>query len=256
MKNYNHKLKAPCEFTETLVALLYDEATAAEKREFEMHSRNCPVCLEEIISFGQVRNAVSEWREIDFASLETPAIQLPIEENTFVGLTVKSSWRKRLSQVLLPNGGFWQRAPVFAGFLFVGLLTIFGYSIISRVDDSNSNQEIAAKTDFEKSISGSNNNAQSSQNSNSTSGQINPTERVNKPENSDKPELKPAPKPAKSTNSGIKPALQPLPTVRSNKNPSKVVPSRSEDLTVETIDDLEDNSLRLSDLLEDVTPSR
>lgn len=56
------KLTYPCERAEELVAYFYNEATPAERANFTQHLAQCPVCREELAAFGEVREAVGEWR--------------------------------------------------------------------------------------------------------------------------------------------------------------------------------------------------
>lgn len=76
----NHN--SACALAEDLVAYLYGEIGGAEKAKFEAHLSGCTACTEEITAFGAVRTSVFEWRERDFAPLPTPLIQLPLPEKS------------------------------------------------------------------------------------------------------------------------------------------------------------------------------
>jgi len=52
-----------CERASDLIAFLYNEATAEEKREFELHLKECSGCSEEVASFGLVRESITAWRD-------------------------------------------------------------------------------------------------------------------------------------------------------------------------------------------------
>lgn len=52
-----------CERASDLIAFLYNEATAQEKRDFELHLQACSSCLEEVASFGLVRESITAWRD-------------------------------------------------------------------------------------------------------------------------------------------------------------------------------------------------
>jgi anti-sigma factor RsiW len=52
-----------CERGSDLIAFLYNEATAEEKRDFELHLKECTGCREEVASFGLVRESITAWRD-------------------------------------------------------------------------------------------------------------------------------------------------------------------------------------------------
>lgn len=62
MNNKNHE----CDRKEDLVAYLYGEATAAEKKSFEQHLNDCADCGDELKAFGRVRDDLSTW-QVGFA---------------------------------------------------------------------------------------------------------------------------------------------------------------------------------------------
>lgn len=66
-----------CERASDLVAVLYGEASAGERREFEFHMQQCGSCRIEFAAFGQVRESVREWRDealAGFVASQTPAL--------------------------------------------------------------------------------------------------------------------------------------------------------------------------------------
>ena len=52
-----------CERDSDLIAFLYDEANESEKRDFELHLKECAGCSEEVASFGHVRESIGAWRD-------------------------------------------------------------------------------------------------------------------------------------------------------------------------------------------------
>ncbi|HKY45009.1 MAG TPA: zf-HC2 domain-containing protein, partial [Pyrinomonadaceae bacterium] len=52
-----------CERASDLIAFLYDEANETEKRDFELHLKECAGCREEVASFGVVRESITAWRD-------------------------------------------------------------------------------------------------------------------------------------------------------------------------------------------------
>lgn len=60
----NEMNKPPsCERASDLIAFLYDEANDSEKRDFELHLKECAGCREEVASFGLVRESITAWRD-------------------------------------------------------------------------------------------------------------------------------------------------------------------------------------------------
>ena len=64
-----------CARAEDLVTYLYGEATRAEAKDFEAHLHHCASCRTELAAFGDVREAMSEWREQALGSLASPAFE-------------------------------------------------------------------------------------------------------------------------------------------------------------------------------------
>lgn len=52
-----------CERSSDLIAFLYDEADEREKRDFQLHLKECVSCRAEVASFGNVRESISTWRD-------------------------------------------------------------------------------------------------------------------------------------------------------------------------------------------------
>lgn len=73
----NNKNHSSCTFAGQIVSYIYDEATAAERKEFETHLPNCISCADEIAGFGLVRSSINEWRKDEFFTLESPALKIP-----------------------------------------------------------------------------------------------------------------------------------------------------------------------------------
>ena len=57
------KETADCERASDLIAFLYNEADERERRDFELHLKECSTCREEVASFGVVRESITEWRD-------------------------------------------------------------------------------------------------------------------------------------------------------------------------------------------------
>lgn len=55
-------LSSTCERTDDLVSVLYGEAGERERRDFELHLKQCGNCRAEFAAFAQVRESIGEWR--------------------------------------------------------------------------------------------------------------------------------------------------------------------------------------------------
>ncbi len=64
-----------CARIEDMVTYLYDEATPDEAKDFEQHIKRCSSCRSELATFGDVREAVGEWRQQALGTLTSPAVE-------------------------------------------------------------------------------------------------------------------------------------------------------------------------------------
>lgn len=86
MLSNNHK---SCSFSEQIVEYIYDEISAKERTNFESHLINCLPCADEIAGFGLVRSSIGEWRKEEIFALDAPALQIPVMQTVE---NEKSSW--------------------------------------------------------------------------------------------------------------------------------------------------------------------
>lgn len=86
MLSNNHN---SCSFAEQIVEYIYDEIPAKDRTNFESHLINCLPCADEIAGFGLVRSTVSEWRKEEIFALDAPALQVPAIQTIE---SEKSSW--------------------------------------------------------------------------------------------------------------------------------------------------------------------
>lgn len=120
MLNNNHN--SSCGFTEHLVAYLYDEATPAERNEFEIHLINCSSCADEVTDLGSIRSSIADWRE-EFFTFEQPVIEIPHLKQPLSSINqtvsiAKRSWFAdfRKSFLLSP---MWKPAAAASALMFV-----------------------------------------------------------------------------------------------------------------------------------------
>lgn len=66
-----------CEFTNEIVAYIYNEIGASERARFENHLSGCHECTNEFAGISNARLSVHEWRREEFADLSTPEIVIP-----------------------------------------------------------------------------------------------------------------------------------------------------------------------------------
>ena len=57
------ELSSTCEHAGDLVSVLYGEASEPERRDFELHLKQCGSCRAEFASFAAVRESIGEWRD-------------------------------------------------------------------------------------------------------------------------------------------------------------------------------------------------
>ena len=77
MSNNNHI--SDCSFSAEIPAYLYGEIGNRGKSEFETHLSDCSNCIDELADLSFARFSVQEWREAEFAHLETPVMKSPYE---------------------------------------------------------------------------------------------------------------------------------------------------------------------------------
>ena len=89
----NTNNNSSCAFNEQIVECLYGEINPKEKLKLEAHIKNCFSCADEFAAFGFVRNSVIEWREEDFAKLDTAHFNFPVESFQTIATEKQSgSW--------------------------------------------------------------------------------------------------------------------------------------------------------------------
>ncbi len=64
-----------CARAEDMVTYLYGEATRDEAKDFEQHMQRCASCRLEFATFGDVREAVGEWRQQALGTLISPVAE-------------------------------------------------------------------------------------------------------------------------------------------------------------------------------------
>ena len=136
LSNNNH---STCAFGEQIVSYIYDEASAKERHEFESHLPNCLSCAEEIAGFGLVRSSISEWRKDEFFTLESPALEIPALRPVVVA-SEKNSWFDEFRKLFSISPAW---ATGFAALILsIGLVWIFFGSSQNDFVASNKSVEV------------------------------------------------------------------------------------------------------------------
>jgi anti-sigma factor RsiW len=68
-----------CEYSDNVVAYLYDELPAREASIFEAHLGHCTTCTDEFAAVADTRFSVYEWHKEEFVPLATPRFVVPAE---------------------------------------------------------------------------------------------------------------------------------------------------------------------------------
>ena len=66
-----------CERTSELITVLYGEASDRERRDFELHAKQCSACRAEFSAFGQVRESIRDWRDEALAGFVASPVVAP-----------------------------------------------------------------------------------------------------------------------------------------------------------------------------------
>lgn len=140
MLNNNHS--SDCSFSAEIPAYLYGEISKGEKSKFEGHLVNCSNCADALADSAFARFSVQEWRDTEFAHLETPLINIPYERNK-ANITVSDSWLACLRQYVSLSpawataGGAMAALAIGVGLVFAAI-NIFQPAEISVVNNYNS----------------------------------------------------------------------------------------------------------------------
>ena len=257
--NYN----SGCGFDEQIVSYLYGEIGEAEKSNFENHLKQCASCEGELGGFSSVRTSIQEWRVGEFASLSTPVFVLPHME------TSHESSPSRIKSVLafftfshgwLPAAGTAALAviAIFAGLLWFSAISPGDRKVVERRQETD-HEPVRAQN---KDVAGGD------------STDLRPSNSISEKKASDvvslgfepKAVAKESKKPEKPGASRVKTAEQRIASgelnskikksalAKTDKN-DKTAPLRINKNNVPPllVEEDEDNSLRLSDIFEEVS---
>ena len=114
-----------CGFNGDVLSYLYNEISEGDRDRFESHLEACESCVSEFASLSDARYSVYEWKAIEFAPMETPAIVIPVE-------ATKASWFDAIKTAFaFPRG----LVAAGAGFAVIALVVIVAFIGFSGPDD-------------------------------------------------------------------------------------------------------------------------
>jgi Putative zinc-finger len=258
--NYN----STCKFAEDVVAYLYGEIETSEKLRFEKHLADCQSCADELAGFSLARSSILEWRNQEFTPLATPVIEIPFEKRTEVhnfAIVVEKSpslfTRIRdffyLSPKWMPLATGFAVFAICSGLIFIAIKSQIGTTEIAQTNTGKtSNVKVNTSPVVESKTTETNSSTTTTEDVRQTPVDKPAVTKSNVLPNTATPtKISMPPNPVKTnsvkspkiiSNNGNNPAIK-TPTKTSKK-------SRRPTLSG---DDDEDNSLRLSDLLEEIS---
>ena len=102
-----------------MLAYLYDELPSNGRERFETHLESCNACIDELAELSEARYSVYEWKNIEFAPLETPRFVIPVEK-----APARASWLDSIRAAFA-----WKGASVLAGGFAVLVIGVFGFAV-------------------------------------------------------------------------------------------------------------------------------
>ncbi len=140
----NNRHKSECSFSAEAISYLYDEIGEREKIAFEAHLSNCSHCADELADLSFSRSFVKDWRDLEFAHLETPAIQIPFQSAANDVSTANTSLLARFRQIFSIYPA-WTTAAAVASVLLVFGIFFAASNILRPVEITENNVENSTK---------------------------------------------------------------------------------------------------------------
>ncbi|HUQ33735.1 MAG TPA: zf-HC2 domain-containing protein [Pyrinomonadaceae bacterium] len=114
-----------CARTEELVTYLYGEATRDEAKAFEAHMQVCASCRAELSTFGNVREAMGEWRQQSLGSFaSSTGMEASAAQALAAGHKRRSSAMAALREFFTLSPTWMRAATAAAALLFCALAVI------------------------------------------------------------------------------------------------------------------------------------
>lgn len=213
-----------CSHGGDMLAYLYNEMEGADRNTFEVHLSACGICIDDFAELSQSRFPVFEWKRIEFDPLPTPRVVVPSEATAV-------SWVDQIRTAISFRPTF-----AFGGIGAVMIIAVVtGYLILAGT---------SGKTEVALEMAPSSSPARSAVVVPPASAADTNTQASDGSEVREKtPKVVKASTPAK-------------PTVRSQRPKPAQQPKRNHQIPVmSSIEDDEDDSLRLADIFEEIGTS-
>lgn len=249
-----------CDFAEQIVSYLYDEISDSEKSNFETHLTHCRSCESELSGFTSVRSSIREWCLEDFASLSVPVFERPLKEKSrevsrspfetiLAYFTVSPKW--------VSAGAAFAVIALFAGLFWFSAISTTDRKIAEYREETAEEPVPSPKNDALRNdltaMNANNENANNEKEATEALPQVKtPKVVTNEPEKIVSTRVKNM---AHSTvNNSQNTKIKKSTVAKADKN-NKTVPQRLNKNNAPTllVEDEEDDSLRLSDIFEEVS---
>jgi hypothetical protein len=122
-----------CARAEDMVTYLYNEATPAEAKDFEQHIKLCSSCRSELATFGDVREAMGEWRQQSLGTLTVPTVEADTARH-FAPAMVPARRRSALAafREFFTLSPMWMRAATAVAALMFCALAVIAVAYFTR----------------------------------------------------------------------------------------------------------------------------
>jgi hypothetical protein len=119
MKMVN-KTDNTCTFGGEILAYLYDELASEGRERFETHLEGCSLCIDEFAEISEARYSVYEWKTVEFSPLSTPRFVIPAGN-----APASASWLDSIRAAFAWNG-----IAALAGGIAILVLGVFGFAVL------------------------------------------------------------------------------------------------------------------------------
>lgn len=126
-----------CGYSDEIVSYIYGELGSTEMRQFETHLGSCSECTDEFAAISNARFSVFEWHKEEFAHLATPEIVIPYADKRTEVAPVKVSGILAGLYELIAS----VRSPVMVA---AGLFLLVGLGIITLTFIRSGNEGLIA----------------------------------------------------------------------------------------------------------------
>ncbi len=128
--------KKECGFVNEMVSYIYDEMDAPGRRRFEAHLSSCTACTDEFAAISDARFSVFEWHREEFAHLPTPEIVIPYSRNSKALSDVTSPWLGGFAEMFA-----FIRSPLTA---VAGIAVVIGLGLVLFLGTRTGDEKLVA----------------------------------------------------------------------------------------------------------------